>query len=74
MGHISSELFENEFSNPIYKAAMSVERLEDIRRFLRFDDKRTKKFNLQTDHMAAFRYIGIFLFQITRNGIIRVNL
>ena len=51
------ELFGNDFSNPMYKATMSVERFEDIRRFLRFDDKRTREFRLQTDHMAAFRYI-----------------
>ena len=35
---------------------MSVERFKDIRRFLRLDDKRTREFRLQTDHMAAFRY------------------
>ena len=51
------ELFGNEFSNPFYKATMSVERFEDIRRFMRFDDKRTRAVRLQTDHMAAFRYI-----------------
>ena len=51
------ELFGYDFSNPMYKATMSVERFEDIRRFLRFDDKRTREFRLQTDHMAAFRYI-----------------
>ena len=36
---------------------MSKERFEDIRRFLRFDDKRTREFRLQTDQMAAFRFI-----------------
>ena len=51
------ELFGNDFSKLMYKATMSVERFEDIRRFLRFDDKRTREFRLQTDHMAAFRYI-----------------
>ena len=44
-------------SNPMYKATMSVKRFEDIRCFLRFDDKRTKQFRLQTDHMAALRHI-----------------
>ena len=39
---------------------MSVERFEDIRRFFRFDDKRTREFRLQTDHMTAFRYIWDF--------------
>ena len=51
------ELFRYDFSNPMYKATISVERFEDIRRFLTFDDKRTREFCLQTDHMAAFRYI-----------------
>lgn len=51
------ELFGDPSSNPIYKATMSVERFEEIRRFLRFDDKRTREFRLQTDHLAAFRYI-----------------
>ena len=36
---------------------MSVEKFEDIWRFLKFDNKRTRKFRLQTDHMAAFRYV-----------------
>ena len=35
---------------------MSVERFADIQRFLRFDN-RMREFRLQTDHMAAFRYI-----------------
>ena len=39
---------------------MSVERFEDIRRFFRFDDERTREFRLQTDHMTAFRYIWDF--------------
>ena len=51
------ELFEYDFSNPMYKATKFVERFEEIRRFLRFEDKRTREFRLQTDHMAAFRYI-----------------
>ena len=38
----------------MYKETMSVERFGQIRRFLRFDDKRTREFRLQTDHMAAF--------------------
>ena len=36
---------------------MSVRRYEDIRRLLRFDDKRTRAKRLKTDHMAAFRHI-----------------
>ena len=55
-------LFGYDFSNPMYKATTSVERFEDIRRFLRFDDKRTREFRLQTDHMTAFRYIWDFFY------------
>ena len=51
------ELFGYDFSNPMCNATMSVERFEDIRRFLRIDDKRTREFRMQIDHMAAFRYI-----------------
>ena len=53
----TGDLLGYDFSNPINKATMSVERFEDIRRFLRFDNKRTREFRLQTGHMAAFRYI-----------------
>ncbi|KAK1886938.1 PiggyBac transposable element-derived protein 4 [Dissostichus eleginoides] len=41
----------------MYKATMSIGRFEDIRRLLRFDDKRTRASRLETDHMTAFRYI-----------------
>ncbi|KAJ8402986.1 hypothetical protein AAFF_G00359020 [Aldrovandia affinis] len=41
----------------MYKATMAIGRFEDISRFLRFDDKRTRAFRLETNHMAAFRYI-----------------
>ncbi|XP_039874815.1 tripartite motif-containing protein 16-like [Simochromis diagramma] len=36
---------------------MSIQRFKDIRRFLHFDDKRTRAYRLKTNHMAAFRYI-----------------
>ena len=36
---------------------MGVHRYEDIRRLIRFDDKRTRAVRLETDHMAAFRYV-----------------
>ena len=52
---------------------MSAERFQDIRRFLRFDDKRAREFRPQTDHMTAFRYIWDFLFQTAKNGIARIN-
>ena len=51
------ELFGSSFHNPMYKTTMSVARFEDIRRILRFDDKRSRAFRLETDHMAAFHYI-----------------
>ncbi|KAJ4944672.1 hypothetical protein JOQ06_013215 [Pogonophryne albipinna] len=36
---------------------MGFHRYEDIRRLIRFDDKRTRAVRLETDHMAAFRYV-----------------
>ncbi|KAK1905334.1 PiggyBac transposable element-derived protein 4 [Dissostichus eleginoides] len=51
------ELFGSPSHNPIYKATMAVGRFEDIRHVLRFDDKRTRAIRLETDHMAAFRYV-----------------
>ncbi|XP_027129155.1 piggyBac transposable element-derived protein 4-like [Larimichthys crocea] len=51
------ELFVDQLQNPIYKATMGVKRYEDIRRVIRFDDKRTRALRLETDHMAAFRYV-----------------
>ncbi|KAK1901192.1 Glucose-6-phosphate 1-dehydrogenase [Dissostichus eleginoides] len=50
-------LFGSPLHNPMYKATMSIGRFEDIRRLLRFDDKRTRASRLETDHMTAFRYI-----------------
>ena len=56
------ELFMDPLQNPIYKATMSTGRYEDIRRVIRFDDKRTRALRQETDHMAAFRYVwGCFL-------------
>ncbi|KAE8289464.1 hypothetical protein D5F01_LYC11165 [Larimichthys crocea] len=51
------ELFVDQLQNPIYKAIMGLKRYEDIRRVIRFDDKRTRALRLETDHMAAFRYV-----------------
>uniref|UniRef100_UPI00358EDC05 piggyBac transposable element-derived protein 4-like n=1 Tax=Myxine glutinosa TaxID=7769 RepID=UPI00358EDC05 len=51
------ELFGNSLSNPLYRATMSIIRFEAIRRFLRFDDKRTREFRMQKEQMAEFRYI-----------------
>lgn len=51
------ELFLDPLQNPIYKATMALKRYEDIRRVIQFDDKRTRALRLETDHMAAFRYV-----------------
>uniref|UniRef100_UPI00358F5BBC piggyBac transposable element-derived protein 4-like isoform X1 n=1 Tax=Myxine glutinosa TaxID=7769 RepID=UPI00358F5BBC len=51
------ELFSEHLCNPIYHATMSVSRFEDIRRYLCFDNKHTRAIRLQSDRMAAFRYI-----------------
>ncbi|TWW61066.1 hypothetical protein D4764_05G0011560 [Takifugu flavidus] len=51
------ELFLNPLQNPIYKATMGVGRYENIRRFIRFDNRRTRALRLETDHMTAFRYV-----------------
>lgn len=56
------ELFLDERSNPLYKATMSVNRFEDIRKALRFDDKRTRSVRLQTDKLAPISYVwNLFL-------------
>ncbi|KAI3358342.1 hypothetical protein L3Q82_014779 [Scortum barcoo] len=60
-----NKIFDQEKPHPkcqfsiwvLLLATMGLSRFEDIRRFLRFDDKRTRDYRLQTDHMAAFRYI-----------------
>ncbi|XP_055909201.1 piggyBac transposable element-derived protein 4-like [Eupeodes corollae] len=52
----AKDLFD-QTNMPFYRAVMSLERFEQIRRFIRFDDGRTRVFRLQTDKMAAFRYI-----------------
>ena len=48
--------------NPTYKGAFGVNRFENIRRHLRFDDKRTRAERLKQDKLAAFNYIcGLFI-------------
>lgn len=51
------ELFSGEFANPIYRATMSIFRFEEIRRFVRFDDKRTRNTRLETDKLAMVSYV-----------------
>ena len=56
----TKELFLDPLPNPMNKATMSVGRYEDIRRYRRLDDKRTRVVREATDHLAAFRYVGTF--------------
>ena len=50
-------LFLDEKTNPMYKAAMSINRFEDIRKIIRFDDKRTREARAIDDKLAPIRYI-----------------
>ena len=51
------ELFVDPLQNPMYKATMLVGRYEDIRRYLRLHDKRTRVFREATGHLEAFWYM-----------------
>ena len=51
------ELFGDPLQNSMYRATMSINRIQDIRRMLRFDDKRIRAERLKEDHLAAFRHI-----------------
>ena len=51
------QLFLDPKQNPTYKAVFGVNRFENIRRHLRFDDKRTRAERLKQDKLAAFNYI-----------------
>lgn len=42
---------------PFYRAVMSLERFEQLSRFLRFDDSRTRLVRLREDKLAPIRYI-----------------
>ena len=56
------QLFLDPKQNPTYKAAFGVNRFENIRRHLLFDDKRTRTERLKQDKLAAFNYIwGLFI-------------
>ena len=56
------QLFLDAKQNPTYKAAFGVNRFENIRRHLRFDDKRTRVERLKQDKLVAFNYIrGLFI-------------
>lgn len=48
------ELFDKE-SRPFCRAVMSLKRAQQLLRFLRFDDQRTRVHRLKSDRLAAFR-------------------
>lgn len=50
------ELLVDQLQNPIFKA-MGIVRYEDIRWVIQFDHKRTRALQLQSDHMAPFRFV-----------------
>lgn len=52
----TSELFDSS-NMPFYRAVMSGSRFEQLTRFLRFDDSRTRMARLREDKLAPIRYI-----------------
>ena len=62
LGYTTNVLRPEAKSYSTYKAAFGINRFENIRRHLRFDDKRTREERLQQDKLAAFSYIwGLFI-------------
>ena len=57
------QLFLDPKQNPTYKAAFGVNRFENIRRHLRFDDKRTRAERLKQDKLPAFNYMWCLFIQ-----------
>ena len=58
----TQQLFLDQKHNPTYNAAFGINRLENIRRHLRFDDKQTRAERQKQDKLAAFSYIwGLFI-------------
>ena len=56
------QLFLDHKLNPTYKASFGVNRFENIRRNLRFDDKRTRVERIKQNKLATFSYIwGLFI-------------
>lgn len=61
------ELFSKE-NRPFCRAVMSLERAQQLLRFMRFDDQRTRTDRLRTDRLAAFRDMwNIFSDAISRS-------
>lgn len=57
-----------EHNMPIYRATMSLERFEQIIRFLRFDDTQTRPARLQSDKLASIRCVwSLFLENLNSN-------
>ncbi|XP_057685155.1 piggyBac transposable element-derived protein 4-like [Corythoichthys intestinalis] len=53
------ELFLDQLQNPMYKAITGLRRYEDIRLFIRFDNRRTMALRLETEYMAAFKNLQV---------------
>ncbi|XP_047103800.1 piggyBac transposable element-derived protein 3-like [Schistocerca piceifrons] len=64
------ELFLDEKANPTYKATMSVNRFEDIRRMIRFDDSHTHEAQSADDKLATVRCVWELLLDKCRNRMI----
>nr|XP_022902638.1 piggyBac transposable element-derived protein 4-like [Onthophagus taurus] len=64
------ELFCDEFANPVYRATMSIFLFEEIRRFVRVDDKRTRNARLETDKLAMVSYIWDLFIQQCKTCVI----
>ncbi|XP_047104473.1 piggyBac transposable element-derived protein 4-like [Schistocerca piceifrons] len=64
------ELFLDEKANPTYKATVSVNRFEDIRRMIRFDDRRTREALSADDKPAAVRYVWELFLDKCKNRMI----
>ncbi|KAJ4426695.1 hypothetical protein ANN_26493 [Periplaneta americana] len=51
------EFLLGKFSNPFYRATISVNHFEAMRRFIMFFDKRTQKVRLQTAKLVLISYV-----------------
>lgn len=61
----SCDLFHKS-NMPFYRAVMSLERFEQLTRYIRFDDSRTRMARLREDKLAPIRYVwDLFMKNIT---------
>ena len=58
--HVCTRDLWGPSAKPMFKSVISVNRFENILRFLRFDDRRTRAERHETDELAAFRDIIMF--------------